>query len=293
MGTPGESTTRAFLLILGLFALASPAFALREFRPPTCVAQQTAEHEVVIVGTVTSFEKDLEEIKTQPGSKETLGYTVAVVKIETSIRGAKNTTHIKVGFVKVAEGDPFAERFRSEPFSIRNLKENNRYLLFLQKHSVGNFYTFSSDAVLKVTDANNQTDAIAEAKLAADAVADPLKSLKAEKTQDRALAAVALLAYYRQAVSRGPTERVPVDAEIGKRILQSLADGDWSLPISGSLYLSTAIQSLGLGEPDGWKHPANEAGANQQLVMQKAFQDWLAGPGKTFRVQQHVSKPKK
>jgi hypothetical protein len=283
-------TIQALILLL---SLAPSAFA-GKIIAQLGIAQQTVQSEVAVVGTVTSIENELAEIKAHPGAKETTGHTVAVVKVETTIRGLKNTTHVKVGFVKMAEASPqkeLIEDFRDN--RIQNLHEKGQYLLFLQKHAVGNFYVFTYQTPpLLITDAEKQTGAIAEAKLAAGAIADPMKALKAEKAQDRALAAMVLLQHYRLPAQRGEVDRVAIDADENAAILKAIAEGDWTIAVTGYTRLSSAIQHLAISPIEGWAYPTVKAGENVDLVYQKAFQDWLAGPGAKYRFQKFVAKKK-
>jgi hypothetical protein len=279
---------RSALALILLAFLAPTSYALR-LKASQGVAQQTVQSEVVLVGKVTSFEKELTEVKAHPNATETTAYTIAIVKVETAIRGLKNATHVKVGFVRRAEPQQGEILFDDEPQRNLNLHEGGEYLLLLHKHPVGGFYTYSDSTPPQKLPAEA---AVAEAKLAAGALADPMKALKAEKAQDRALAAIVLLTYYRQAASRGQVDLVPIDAEENAAILKAIAEGDWTVAITGYTTLSSFYQYLGLSESDGWKHPAEKPGENRNLVMQKAYRDWLAGPGAKFRFQKYVAKKK-
>ena len=56
------------------------------------IAQQTVQSDTVVVGSVTFIEQELAEIKTHPSAAETTSYSMAIVKVETAIRGVKTTT---------------------------------------------------------------------------------------------------------------------------------------------------------------------------------------------------------
>jgi hypothetical protein len=276
------------LILLAASAPTSYALRLKELASQG-VAQQTVQSEVVLVGKVTSFEKELTEVKAHPDAKETTAYTIAIVKVETAIRGLGNATHVKVGFVLRAEPQQGEELLSSEPRRNLNLQEGGEYLLLLHKHPVGGFYTYSDSTPPQQLPAEA---AVAEAKLAAGAIADPMKALKAEKAQDRALAAIVLLTHYCQPASRGQVELVPIDAEENVAILKAIAEGDWTVAVSGHMTLWSSYQYLGLTDKDGWKHPTIKPGENHNLVMQKTFQEWLAGPGAKFRFHRYVGKKK-
>ena len=297
MGTshPEGSAMRCGLLALVLLLATAPVvWAKRLPAPPDGIAHQTALSEVVIVGTVTSFEKELTEVKAQQGADVATAYTVAVVKIETAIRGLKDTTHVKVGFDLKADRARNKNDIDFEVPRLDKLVENERYLLLLRKHPIGNFYVFDfSTPPLLVTVTEKQTAAIAEAKFAAGAIADPMKALKSEKVEDRALAAVMLLLHYRIAADRGTVDLVPIDADENAAILKTIAECDWTVPLTGYINLKRGYAFLELSIKDGWYQPKVNPGDNSDAVYQKAFQDWLAGPGVRFRIHKSVFKPKK
>ena len=277
------------ITLLMLLAICPDAAALKRIAHSAGIAQQMMQSDVALVGKVTGFEKECTEIKANPGDKETTSYNVAIVKVETAILGIKNTTHIKVGFIRRAE--PQNEVFfEDEPQRNLNLDENGEYLLLLRKHPVESFYFYTHATPPSKLPADA---AIAEAKLAVAAIADPMKALKAEKAQDRALAAIVLLMHHRKSAGKGEVDLVPIDAEENAAILKSIAEGDFTVAITGHTTLYSAYQFLGLSGGDGWTHPTPKPGENHNLVMQKAFQDWLAGPGAKFRFQKYVLKAKK
>ena len=279
----------AIVALLALLTICPDAPALRKSFAPLGIAQQMMQSDVVLVGKVTGFEKECTEIRVNPNDKETTSYTVAIVKVETAILGIKNTTQIKVGFIRRAE--PVNERFFDEESQRNlNLDENGEYLLILQKHPAGGFYTYIYATPPSKLPAEAE---LAEAKLVAATLADPMKALKAEKAQDRAFAAIVLLMNYRKSAGKGEVDLVPIDAAENAAILKAIAEGDFTVAITGYTTLSSAYQMLGFSGGDGWTHPTTKPGENHNLVMQKAFQEWLAGPGAKFRFQKYVLKAKK
>ena len=285
---------RCGLLVLALLLATAPVvWAKRLPAPPDGIAHQTALSEVVIVGTVTSFEKELAEVKAQQGADVATAYTVAVVKIETAIRGLKDTTHVKVGFVLKADRARNKNDIDFEVPRLDKLVENERYLLILRKHPIGNFYVFDfSTPPLLVTVTEKQTAAIAEAKFAAGAIADPMKALKSEKVEDRALAAVVLLLHYRNTAGRVPADLAPIDAEENAAILKAIAECDWTVPLTGYINMKRGYAFLELSSHEGWYQPKVNPGDNSDIAYQKAFQGWLAGSGTKFRFQKFVAKKK-
>ena len=277
--------------LLGMALLASEcpaAFACPIFILPG-IAEQTVRSEIVIVGSTSAYEREYEETPIYKGVLTTAPYTVAVVKVETAIRGIKSTTHIRVGFVVGAQER--GRGFDPERSSYINfLQQESRYLLFLKKHPVGNFYVFDrSTPPLPITFYNGQTPAIREAVLAAGAIADPMHALGHEDSDARALAATVLLQHYGLAGGAGPVTKVPLDKAESDAILSAIAGGDWTTPTTGHQMLRYALSGLNI-EAAGWREPAVKPGENGDLVARDAFREWLAGPGTTFRINRFVPK---
>ena len=288
---------RPMILLACLLAAPCSAQALEiHSTPREGIAQKTLKSEVVLIGKVTGFEKETFEAKADLLAPGKTAHTVAVVEVESVIRGLKNTTHIRVGFVMMAEKVQTEEKTVEDQFlvGVGNLAENGRYLLFLQKHPDGAFYTYRNLAdPVAITEADGQTAAIDEARIAGQALADPVKALKADKAEDRALAALVLIVHYRQASGKGVTERIPIDALENKLLLDVIAEGDWTAPVTGDLTLFNAFHGLGLGKKEGWEVRLAKPGANERAIHQKAFQDWLAGPGAKFRFRKYVLQAKR
>jgi hypothetical protein len=282
------------LLALVLLLTTGPV-ARSELRAiPLGIAEQTLLSEVAVVGKVTSLEDEIVKVKDSPTARDKTAYTIAVVKVESVVRGVKNTTHIKVGFVM--RGEPTQEQLLNEDAIDRrneNLADGGRYLLHLQKHPSGGFYTFPRNMPpLPITDADKQTEAIAEATFAAGAIADPMKALQAETVRDRTLAAMVLILHYRNPPDTRGMELVPVDATESSAILKAVAEGDWSVPVTGHRDLSHAFDYLGVSGNDGRKELVVDPNENIQIAQQRAFETWLAGPGAKFRIQKYKAKVK-
>ena len=281
---------RGILILASLFVAANSADALRIYQPSSAERTMTAER--VFVGIVSNIEEMTEEVKVGPNSKETTTYTVAVVKILDPIKGVDKLTHIRVGFI--LQGYQQTDRFEGfgEERPI-NLVKGEKYLFHVNKHRSAGFNVSLNPYLL--TDKETNAAMVNEAKVAALVLTDPMKALKAEKTQDRALAAMLLLMRYRTAdqalATRGPVTRVPLDAEENAAILKSVVEGDWTAPVYGYVRLSEITSYTHTDV--AWKPPVVPAGGNAELVNQNAFQDWLAGPGAKFCFQKFVAKVKK
>lgn len=281
---------RGILILVSLLAVANSADALRIYQPSS--AERTLTAQCVFVGIVSEIEEKTEEAKEFANAKETTTYTIAVVKIVDPIKGVDKVTHIRIGFILQAERQSNElEKFgRERPL---NLVKGKKYLFYVNKHPSAGFYVSLNPYML--TDKDPDTVVVDEAKLAALVLTDPMKALKAEKPQDRASAALLLLMHYRMAdqaleTRRGPVTRVPLDAEENAAILKAVTEGDWTTPVFGSIRLSQIISYTHTDV--AFETPVVAAGENVDLVNQKAFQEWLAGPGAKFRFQKYVATKK-
>lgn len=263
-----------------VFAFAPLSEAKRIAAPPNPV-QRALTAEVVITGKVTAIEKDaveVEEVKDSPK----VAYKIAVIKVESSLAGAANTTHVKVGFP--ANARPGRGR-------IIALEENQEGLFFLSKHPSGQFHTFNWMSVPVEATAEDYKASVTNVKKALAVVADSSKALKSEKAEERSFAAIAMILKYRTAPQSGGEvglEKIPV--EESKLILKGLADADWSKPDPSLPPPANAFYLLGLTEENGWVQPKVQPGADFNEELRKAFVKWLDGAGKDYRISKYVRK---
>lgn len=273
------------------------AQALRiAFRP---VSQRAATAEVVVAGKVTAVEKDtVDALAPHAGAKNTVAYTVAVVKIDSALSGAANVTHIKVGVPVSARPQP-----GNGPIVIGgrgpapiDLKEGQEWLLFLTKHPSTDFYVIpnmSGPIDLKTDFGKKELETV---KKVTEALADPMQGLKSEKADVRALTATALVARYRSYPDAGGSvDQVAIDATESGLILKALAEDDWSAKGGPGIVRAAApieaFSMLGLTEKDGWKPPPPaRPPADFQSSTKEAFVKWLDGPGKGYRIKKFVPK---
>ena len=243
---------------------------------------------VVVIGKVTAVEKDAVDATLYPGATNKVAHKVAVVKVETNLLGADNTTHLKVGFVPSGTAGIRPGRGPDNP----ELKEGQTWLFFLTKHHSGEFFAIpymTPPLETKTTTFNGDLDSV---KKVLAVVADPAKALKAEKLADRFFAAVALVTRYRTAPEGArEVEPVAVPAEESKLVLKALAEGEWKPEFASSRFNGlAAFYALGLTEKDGWKPPAAQPGADFAAVTRAAFAKWVDGPGKDYQIKKLVPK---
>lgn len=300
----------AALAVAGLVAVHESAAGLMiAMRPAT---QRAATAEVVVVGKVTAIEKDTVDAPQFAGAKEKVAYKVAVVKIEKSFAGANNLTHIKVGFIPrppappggpPAAGGPGVARPAIRPIrpglQAPELKEGQEMLFFLDKHPSADFYVMPpmSPPVDASTDAGKKE--VEQVKKVTELLADPMKALKSDKADVRAEAAALLVMKSRSyPTSGGEADQVPIDAEQSKLILKALAEADWKAVQKGpgTMNPMQAFYQLGLTDKDGWKPPVVPQPQPGQPppdfvgIQKEAFVEWLAGPGKDYRIKKFVPK---
>jgi hypothetical protein len=268
------------LILFAALLLFVPSVAAGKRAPGNTPVVSAATSPYVLIGTVTEIDKDPVELTSAPGTKDKQSLSVATVKVSAAIRGLKSETHIKVAFQPGIR-------------SGQHLVEKQEYLLFLNKHHDGNFYVMNwMNAPQPVTDANREV--VDRVKAIGKVLSDPAKALKAEKAEDKAIAAYALAMNYRNPTEPGAaqsTEAVPL-AE-SQAILKAAAGIDWGEhPTLGGFETIRIIYQLALTEKDGWRQPAFKPGENAGAAMHKAFAEWLAGPGAKYQIQKFVAKKK-
>ena len=290
------------LAALAVALVAGPALA-GAAAPPPSAHQKFASAQVVVVGKVTAIEKATVDAPQFPGVKEKTSYKVAVIKIESGLVGAANVTHIKVGFVPAAPapvGDPAVPPV-GRPIPGRGgfgpvvLTEGQEGLFYLSKHHSADFYTISPMLAPIGAKDDGYKDQLAQAKLGAAALTDPMKALKAEKAPDRLFAANVLIQKYRAYPEGGvEAELVKISADESKLVLKAIAEGNWKGdPNDGNAPNSyQAFSMIGLNEKDGWKYPVVKPGEDFIEKTKEAYVAWLAGAGKDYQISKWVAKKK-
>lgn len=270
--------------------LAAPVGAKRVARAFTPV-EKLVRSDAVVVGKVTALEKDEVLAPQFPGAPDKVAYRVAVVKVQTGVFGAANVTHLKVGFLPPPVPPARPGRGGYQPV---NLTTDTEALFYLRKHHSADFYT--ADPVMAPTGTKEegfkaQLELVARG---AAVLADPVKALGAEKGDDRTFAAALLVAKYRSYPDGAPeVESVPVPAEEGRLILKALAAADWTREYDGTVpTVYQAFGMLGLNPTNGFRVPVAKPGENLAEKTKAAFAEWLAGPGKDYRLARFVPKTK-
>ena len=252
----------ASLLCMGLVASLSPARAL--MIAPAPISQRVATADCIVVGKVIGFGDKTVSVPVAPGAKDKQEYQIALIKIETNIRGAKGIKEIRVGFLPppaAGGGNGGGVRIIRKPFRGVTFTLNQEACLFLTKHHEGDFYTAPMyfSVINKQGNANFDKE-MDEVKRCAKLLADPKTGLEAKEKEDRLLTAGMLVAHYRQRRPvAGEPKTQPINAEQSKKILQTLADADWNARPArpGPFQMTPQIifSQLNLTAADGWTPP--------------------------------------
>ncbi len=290
----------AALLIAGFTASLSPALMIA-IRSP---AQRALSAEAVVIGKVTAIEQDSIEAAPFPGAPNKLAFKITVVQVETSLAGANNITHIKVGFIPPAPeaAQPVKPAFVRPPIRrgpmATELKVGQEFVFFLAKHPDANFYVMPNMSPPLDVKAEETKKDIESLKKVLAIVGDPKKSLEADKADDRAFAAAVMASKYRSYPDAGgEVDQVPIAAAESKLILKGLAEGNWT-KLDGAPNAMQVFYSLGLTEKDGWVAPKaaqpqpGQPPVNYNELTHKAFVKWLDGPGKDYSIKKIVPKKK-
>jgi hypothetical protein len=240
---------RAPVGVLTVLVLAAPASAKPPVPPP--LPQRVAWADCVILGTVEKIEDKTVKAPLGPRDEEEVEFQIAVIKIDAALVGAKGLTHIRVGFIP-PNRTGFG-RGPSEP-----LTKGQEACFFLSPHGVVNFHIIPDRFDLLEKDNANFEEEVAEVKRCAKLFDDPAAGLASKKADERYLTAAMLLTRYRVERPNSPRsmKTVPVDIKESGRLLEILAEGDWSNKNPfGLLAPRYLFGSLGLTENDGWKQP--------------------------------------
>lgn len=285
------------LAAAGVAAFAAPADAKRVARPFGPV-EKVARADAVLVGKVSSVGKDVVMLPQYPGDPNKVAHKVAVIKVEKGLLGTDKATEFKVAFVPPPKADPNVPvRGGRGGFQPIDFAAGQEGVFFLTKHPDGSHYAVTPMMTPLDPKAENYKAQVEVATKAAAAIADPAKALKAEKAEDRFLAAAALVTKYRTVPDGVEAEIVKVPADETKLVLKALAEGDWSKYDENTVNGTQAFYMLGLTAKDGWVPPVvvSTPGAppvDFNAVTKDAFAKWLDAEGKNYQISKFAPKKK-
>jgi hypothetical protein len=283
--------------LAGLLALGSTASGMAIMLPPGG-AHRVPAVDCVIVGKVTSIEEKPVAAARFPGDKEKGQFTVAVVKVEEAIYGAKGMTSVRVGFIApVPQLNPLPGpgpviRPPIRRFPPVKLEVGQEACLFLIKHPDEPFYTLQNyNDILNKKDNPNFAKEIELVRKAGKLLADPKAGFESKDAEDRFLTAALLVTRYQtvRPTGTGQPKLEPISAEESKQILLAIADADWApKPVVGPQFFAMTPQNIfnRLQNKPGWTPPKDF----RQLPDEA--KKWLKANAETYRVQKYVSSEK-
>lgn len=290
-----------WLAIVAVVLSAASAPALRIAMPGNLSLQQKLfAADAVVVGKVTAIEKETVDLE-QYANGPKVAHTVAVVKLESSLVGAKNVTHVKVVFVKPGE-QPQSEvpqgRLRPLPAPVRPgfgpvvLTDKQEGVFFLSKHPTsGAYYQINAGHLPLNASDNNYKDELAKVTASAAAFADPVKALTVEKVDERVQSALSLAYRYRMHPTNNPTgviQEEAIPSEESKLMMKVLLEADWAKTDAPKVADALGLMPGQYGIPD--VRPAE--GEDVNAVRQKTFKAWHATFGDKFQVKKVTAKTK-
>jgi hypothetical protein len=284
---PFSGFRKAIAFAMFVTILCLPAARADGLAPPP-PAQRAATATMVVIGKVVSLEDKSITAKRYPEDPEKGEYTIAIVKIDSAVVGAKGLTHIRVGFIPRLS-DPNIKYRRPAPVQ---LKKDDEVILFLDPHFEANFHVAPNfyDGIFN-TKGSDFEKMTAEIKQVGKLLNDPIASLTSKEVKDREMTAMLLIARYRSRNFAMPNQKQePVDAKESKLILEALAGADWGNVQQRVDRLSpvAAFGMLGLTDKDGWYVPADLE------KFPAAAKLWLTNNAEKYRIQRFVNdKPEK
>jgi len=299
----------ASLAIASVALAEQPALGLRIAVQNFTTSQKVAQAEVVVTGKVSSLEKETVELPQFPGDKNKVAFTIAVIKVESILSGAKNVTHLKVAFITQAGGGgeqnlglPIKGRpIRPGGFGPIQLTEGQEGIFFLQKHpGSDSYYAIQQGFAPIAAKAEDYKEELVKVKGITDALADPMKALQAEKLDARLLAASAIVGRYRSNPTGQQLVEKAIPAEETKLIMKTLFEADWTaadMPAPGFDYQTSPsylASMIGLNPGvNGIPQIQIKPGESYNAKMKEAIQAWHAKNGEKFEIKKFVTKDRK
>ena len=263
-------------------------------------SQKVAQSDAVIEGKVTSLEKETVELPQYPGDKNKVAFTVAVIKVESALAGAKNATHVKVAFLAQAVGGGGGRPIRPIGYAPVQLAEGQEGIFFLQKHPGSETLYAATPAAPPIeAKAESYKDDLAKVKSFAAALAEPAKALKAAKLDDRLSAAAVIVARYRRPVASGLAVEEAIPAAETDLIVKAMLEADWTaadMPAPGFDYQASGpglAGALGLFPGNSGVLPVTAKPGESYNGLWKAAVKARLEKGDKFEIKKFVAKDKK
>jgi hypothetical protein len=290
-------TRKLAVAFLGIFALVltTPLWAM--VAAPSPIPDRVATADMVVVGKITSIEDKTVKASQYPGAPNKAEYKIAMIQIETLLKGPKGLTHVRLGFVPPPPPPPPQPQPKpGQPVLL--VKPGNRFpqlnhtvgqeaCFFLTKHAEGDFMIAPMYfSVVEKKSANFDKD-IAVVKRCTKLLEDPKAGLQSKDADERLTTAALLLSSYRARKNNNPNPKTePIDAAESALILKAIAEGDWSKQFNfQEVSPQTVFNRLNLTAKDGWNPPQFK---DYQKEFPAAAQKWLKENAQTYRIQKFV-----
>lgn len=264
---------------------------------PIPVPDRVALADSIVLGTVVAVEPRNVAASPYPGAPEKVEYQIAVIKIETVVRGVQGITHVRVGFLPHAMismpgllGD--ADGVRRETLLVQGaispLTIGLRGCFFLTAHGQESFALAPGIQDVLAREMPNFDKDMELTRDCVKLLDDPNAGLRAKEAVDRFLTASMLVTRYRSLRTPTATKTEPIDAEQSRLILEVLAEANWQAQDLRTLLPAPQVpfSRLGLTEKDGYKVPAQGFKGNDYIAFNKA---WLKNNAGSYRIQRFVS----
>jgi hypothetical protein len=255
--------------------------------------ERVVQAKSIVVVKVLRIEKDTVTIKPAVNFRE--DYKVAVVKVESSLKGDKERSEMRVGFAAPAPKQKLPPGLDNLPEPPKLEKDQEALLLLtpLQDSDLA-VISFRRDLVDKTSKSFEKDLKLVEQCL--KLLDKPEEGLKAADAADRFLTARLLIDKYRPnsgfafALPKKNKE-VPIDAEESKLILKALAEGDWkskTTAAGGANELSAydLFLMLQVSKDDGFTMPKDPAKAAE------AAKAWVKEHVGKYRIKRIVNEEK-
>jgi hypothetical protein len=292
-----QRALKAALCGFGLAALlTTPARVQALMMAPGPIPQRVGQADTIILGKVKRIEKKAVTLPLFPGAEEKGDYLVAVVEIQDALKGAKGVTSLKVGLLQPPPlapqdhpggGNPVIDLPLRPGRGMPSLVENQEACLFLRPHPSGEFYVMQMyfDVIDKTS--TNFEKEVKLARKCAKLLANPDKGFQSSDPHERLLTAALLVSRFRTPPlhSQGEPKQEKVAAELSKKILNTLAEADWTErndPELGYTPAQNLFYQLGITEQDGYTPPPDDK------QVKNAAKAWVVKHANTYRIQRFV-----
>jgi hypothetical protein len=287
------------LVVLALMVgWTSSASALRIAMPNLTTTQKAMKADAVVTGKVVEIEKDTVEATPFPNNPTKVAYQVGVIKIDTALLGAKDLTQIRVGWqmaVNQPNNPEIGGKIRLSsriPNQIIALQQGQEGCFFLKKHPTTDFYVIVPFATPLDKKAENFDKELASIKKVQEILSKPVDALKAEKAEDRQVAASVLLQRYGQYPEvvdpKQRPKQEPINEEESKLIMKAISELEWINNTDPSMSLGNLFGSLNLTPNDGWKPPQFNGMGDFNKMMKETFDKWYKENGEKYRIKKWV-----